>query len=32
MTAIDFTGGNGDVSGSGYKEGLNNKFYCSPAR
>ncbi len=29
MTAIDFTGGNGDVSG-GYKKGLNNKVFYAP--
>ena len=29
MTAIDFTGGNGDVSG-GYKKGLNGKFFYAP--
>lgn len=29
MTAIDFTGGNGDVSG-GYKKGLNGKVFYAP--
>ena len=29
MTAIDFTGGNGDVSG-GYEKGLNGKFFYAP--
>ena len=29
MTAIDFTGGNGDISG-GYKKGLNNKVFYAP--
>ena len=29
MTAIDFTGGNGDVSG-GYKKGLNSEVFYAP--